>query len=336
MEKYNIELTKLTERLGLTALREEWHVEWETSCLLLPKEGLEFLNKEAIICANAVLNLPDRAVSALCESASFIRGNGDWTKLLWHVCRLLFRDNGHPAPSSNPFPGGETLNGMAIPMLVLGGLETLVVRYRNKGIPFSVMVDTLDDFRLWMEKHEHEHGRWGLEDDWLINHVSFRLFRLGRLQYRLERMPKGILDHLSDEKYNFYGDYVLGIHIQERSKLDEEKCRRSIREAERFFINYFPEWRTKMFVCNSWLLDPQLEKLLPENSNIIRFQRLFTYFFVGGGDQMDTIKRIFGWRGMDLRTASHNTTLQRAVSDYLLQGHTLQNGGGYILMGQLQ
>ena len=61
---------------------------------------------------------------------------------------------------------------------------------------------------------------------------------------------------------------------------DPDRSRResvddSFAAATDFFARYFPDYPTRDFYCQSWLLDPQLATLLPD-SNLAAFQRRWT------------------------------------------------------------
>ena len=72
-----------------------------------------------------------------------------------------------------------------------------------------------------------------------------------------------------------------------------EACRRSLEEALRFFPACFPEVPFVAFSCTSWLLDAQLERLLPPSSNLVRFQQE-VYLFPIRGSSGGVIRTVFG------------------------------------------
>ena len=42
-----------------------------------------------------------------------------------------------------------------------------------------------------------------------------------------------------------------------------------------FFRRYYPDYQYDKYICDSWLLSPVLQELLPRQSNIVRFQERF-------------------------------------------------------------
>ena len=81
-------------------------------------------------------------------------------------------------------------------------------RYINLGIDEEIYYDTMSDIRIWCQHN----GNKGLKNyRWLKNHVSFELFRIGRLQFQLyESKNKALLYNKLPFKY---GDKLIYIHI---------------------------------------------------------------------------------------------------------------------------
>jgi len=132
------------------------------------------------------------------------------------------------------------------------------------------------------------------------------------------------------------GDPVLNIHIPGGGPMDYDLCGESFRAAMDFFPRHFPDKPFLGFCCGSWLLDSQLEELLPATSNIVRFQRE-VYLFPTLSDDMCLPKTVFGSVPDDLTSAPRDTALQRAVLDRLAAGPPLRAkaGGCFILPGDL-
>lgn len=79
---------------------------------------------------------------------------------------------------------GENLFRLHSVLVLLMRLPWLIGEYRAYGISDEVLRATLSDLKIWMNVCERKTGCVGLlEYGWLSNHFSFRLFRLGRLQF---------------------------------------------------------------------------------------------------------------------------------------------------------
>ncbi|MBN2502283.1 MAG: DUF5596 domain-containing protein [Anaerolineales bacterium] len=127
------------------------------------------------------------------------------------------------------------------------------------------------------------------------------------------------------------GDYVLDMHIPAGGGLSFETWSASMRQAAAFFPAHFPDMLPKAFVCLSWMYSPDLEKLLPPESNLVRHLSEMYLFPVPGA----YLWFIFMQDEFDPATAPRDTSLQRAVLAYLEQGHAWHDGGMFLLMEDL-
>lgn len=125
------------------------------------------------------------------------------------------------------------------------------------------------------------------------------------------------------------GDGLLDVHIPRGEALSYDACQESYVDAANFFTRYFLDESYKGFTCSSWLLCPDLRLLLAEDSNIIKFQKDF-YIYPGSGDE-SVFEYVFGSKPEDLARLPEQTSLQRAIKNYLLQGHHINSAGGVIL-----
>ncbi len=128
------------------------------------------------------------------------------------------------------------------------------------------------------------------------------------------------------------GDPILNIHIPGRSRMAYEPCGESFRAAVEFFPSHFPQKPFLSFCCRSWLLDSQLEQLLPPTSNLVRFQRE-VYLFPALSNDLHLLKVVFGCVPEDLNKAPGDTVLRRALLERLLGGGKLRaSAGGCFLL----
>ncbi len=140
------------------------------------------------------------------------------------------------------------------------------------------------------------------------------------------------LDLLEWDEVLTKNDPVLDIHIPAGENMTMEKCADSINYSIKFFAKYFPDKDYKGWACSCWFLDNQLEKILPESSNIIKFQReLYLYPVKAGGEE--SYRRIFGERGIKdgIENIPRKSSMQKAVASFLEQGGKLRSGGGFFL-----
>ncbi|MBR2466541.1 MAG: amidohydrolase family protein [Clostridia bacterium] len=194
--------------------------------------------------------------------------------------------------------------------------EGLEEKYKAKGIPEKILLDTLSDIPVWCATWSYIKGGLYLgELSWLARHLGMKLFRLGRLQFCMADAEHDI------PKYGVMcGDPVIEVHIPEGEKLDLAACEESVNAAREFFKTYFPEYDYKCFTCHSWLLDDTLKNYLPENSGIVRFGDMFDKV---ENEQSDAIlKYLFRWdtTSLTLKYATPTSSLGEKVKKAHLGG----------------
>lgn len=118
------------------------------------------------------------------------------------------------------------------------------------------------------------------------------------------------------------GDTILDIHIPRGKMLSPDECRESITNAYHFFGRQHPGVKIAAGFCHTWFFTPQLQKILPQTSSIVQFQREFYLFpHPGGPDFLWTF--VFGGKYTTPESAPRDTSLRRAVLDWMNQGKEL-------------
>lgn len=196
--------------------------------------------------------------------------------------------------------------------------------YIEKGISFDIFDDTIADIDIWCLNNNNQ----GLRNyNWIKNHLNLELFKIGRLQFQLYRCKNKTLNY---SRLPFdYGDNLIYIHIPQGEKLDYSKCVESLRMANDFFKEYFPDFEYHFYFCESWLLYGENFQFMSPSSNILQFQSLFDIAY-SVQDDRQAIERIFGKRQILKRKYPENTTLQRQAKQYMLCGNKLGLGIGII------
>ena len=105
---------------------------------------------------------------------------------------------------------------------------------------------------------------------WASYFINLRIIEVGGFQYEL----------VSENPITKEKEMCIKMHVPKGASLNEEDVRSSIRkstyEIERYFnvkdINYYIE---------SWLLSPEVLALLDDNSNILKFSKLFSIKSMG-------------------------------------------------------
>jgi len=127
-------------------------------------------------------------------------------------------------------------------------------------------------------------------------------------------------------------DPILNIHMPGGKPLTHADCGESFRRAVEFFSHHFPERPFAGFSCYSWLLDGQLEEMLPPAANMVRFQR-DVYLLPTDMDSAELFRSVLHQREVDTTTAPRGTALQRAIVARLEKGEKLKpRAGGCFLL----
>ena len=231
-------------------------------------------------------------------------------------------------------PKTEGLN--ALLAMIIASNETKAL-YAKHCIPDKIFYDTMSDITIWVGNFYEDTGFYGISDlGWLTNHLNLRLFRLERLQFEFssyEEYPE--LEKLCDLPQSLKkGDPALSVHIPQGEKLDFEACENSYKKVKQFFPEFYPDFHFKCCVCHSWLLSPLLKDILPESSNIIKFQNKFKILYLD--KESDQYKeRIFGRSFESMKVYPTDTSLQKATVKYIENGGKLGGGYGVIFASDL-
>ncbi len=191
------------------------------------------------------------------------------------------------------------------------------------GIDEKITVATLKDVNIWQSRYFERTKKIGTDDfNWLLYSYLGKLYRIGRLQYEPSFGRPWM-----NEQCN-----VLRVHIPEGEPLNNDDCIKSMREAVSFFDKFFPELKPTYFTCESWLLCPFFEQLLGENSNTVKFMKMWTKVRDLNDSSAQAIQRTFGFgfKREHLKNAPENTSLQRKMKEFLLNGNQFNEFAGYI------
>ena len=205
--------------------------------------------------------------------------------------------------------------------------EKLEEKYNEKGIPQEILIDTLKDIVIWTKtwsniKNELYLGELG----WLKNHLSMRLFKLGRLQFCF---GKAEMDHTGSSVKK--GDNAMEVHIPAVGPLKKSLCLDSLNFAKEFFSKYFPEFDFSHFTCHSWLLDTSLKEILSPSSNIIEFQNMFKIIFEE--EDFGTLKYVFNWDTTRINIDKEKITnsFSQKIYDRVKNGGSFYASYGYLI-----
>jgi hypothetical protein len=243
------------------------------------------------------------------------------------ACRAAVLD-GRPAAG-----GAGSRQGLVQAFTFLHLVRLARAIHHARGIPDEVGRQTLGELGRWMEDHRQRQGCWGFDlIDWSALHLLGRIYALGRLKFELAGLPDwcAIDEAPGLAAIPRCGDPVVCVHIPASGRLDPEDCDRSFAAAHGFFPCHFPDHPFAAFICVSWMMNRQLAKVLPPDSNLVRFLGRFAPMRLHGARDDQVWLRVFGQAVVDPATAPRDTSLRRAILDHALRGGRWDTAGGFI------
>lgn len=209
---------------------------------------------------------------------------------------------------------GEDERGIKILAVMLRCSMKTWDKFIALGMEESILVETMKCFTRFVDEHMASYGSYAFDRDfWTARQASGNLFRIGELEYEL-------ID--GDKK-------EIGIHIPSDVRLKREIIADSYQKAKDCMKEFFPEYENADMVCESWLLSPTLKEVLSEESNIIQFQNEFHVEKVDY-DNNDFMEWVFKRTDLALEDLPENTSLQRNLKKYMLEGGKVGEAIGYL------
>ncbi len=199
------------------------------------------------------------------------------------------------------------------------------IRYTEKGISEEIFWRSCHDMTCKLMECRNVYGVNGIfVGHWYDRFFQATRFALGRLQF--EQIPYPL-----DEPYQIgeavirKGDIVINMHIPSEGPLTEEAVADAFEQAHAFFPS------EKVYVMDSWLLDPELMEILPEG-NIKKFTSRFDVIHSVKFDTFQDGWRVFGpeWK-KEPELLPMNTALQKPIATYLKKGGLLGEGFGILI-----
>ena len=115
------------------------------------------------------------------------------------------------------------------------------------------------------------------------------------------------------------GDDVIKFHIPRGADLTPSHVEESMKQGFMLCKRHYPECDFRKIVCTSWMLDPKLLDILPENAKIAQFIRRFVLF--PSGDTAGTACMSYVWpkETCSTETLPEHTSLQRGIKRMMLE-----------------
>ncbi|MBO1335397.1 DUF5596 domain-containing protein [Streptomyces sp. VRA16 Mangrove soil] len=286
------------------------------------------------------LAVPHEDIAQLLSLAEQVRRSPELSELLGRaVSGLLWRPTGAPGEGTGlpVLPAGTGVLGRCFAVLVFVAALPYAYRFHEeRGVPADVSRRTFADLGRNMAVHRRRFGTTGLLVPWWpTRHFRGELYQLGRLQFERARLGRRTGEAVAGEGLAAGpGDPCLSVHIPDfLGPMTPGLCDDAIARARTFFARHFPEEEIRVAVCHSWLLDRQLRRYLPPDSNIIRFQDRFRTAYASDEPEDDTpVAFVFGGTETPRDRLPRRTSVQRAVLGHLDAGGHWYAGHGWFPM----
>lgn len=165
---------------------------------------------------------------------------------------------------------------------------------------------------------------------WTIGFFNLKRFGFKRLQFNKQLFDRDIeCDGFSFKK----GDMYILVHIPSGKPLDRDECLKSYKKAYDFYKNDFGG-KPVVFGCYSWLMSSNNPKMLPKSSNILKFMSDYKVICDWKDEKNQNLWRIFNTFELPekIDDLPADTSLRRAVRDWLKNGNTIDIGFGIMTM----
>ena len=200
--------------------------------------------------------------------------------------------------------------------------------YRERGISDRIWFDSMCDLKWKLWECKAVKGSWGsFVATWFPGFFNLTRFALGRLQFEIVEFDG---EYEKNGKKLKKGDKVINVHIPRTlTPLDKESRDDAYAQAAEFFRD-MTNGAPIAFVCSSWLLYPEAEKILPAHSNIRGFMADYDIIRSKVDEEGDyhNMWRLFDmdFTG-DFKDYPEDSSLRRAYKKFLLDGN--RTGSGY-------
>lgn len=215
-------------------------------------------------------------------------------------------------------------------LVLLRCWEILRDRYEEQNLPMEIFYNCLVDMRCKLQECRDVYGVNGIfVGFWYDRFFDISRFALGRLQFELAEFP---FDEYTEKgKTVKKGDTVINMHIPSSGPLNPADVDDAFKQAAEFYKGQIPEGPA-VFIVDSWLIDPDLVKILPEG-NVKDFAQRFTVLHAGKNGRFSDGWRVFGseWE-KEAEELPRRTKLQRVIADYLQEGGRIGEGFGVFVL----
>ncbi len=151
----------------------------------------DFLTDRFLVTALRYTGADPELRAVVRRTAGRVRSDPRLVRLSLHLKSLFidrtdYHDHFYRYPVRVPSLG--EVAGMLPLLPLLAGVTRMAAIHRRLRIPRRVVTDTLLDIAIWTRNYRGRTGHWGFNEvGWLLLHFHGTLYRLGRLQFAVDR-----------------------------------------------------------------------------------------------------------------------------------------------------
>lgn len=205
----------------------------------------------------------------------------------------------------------------------------LKAEYEARGIDDGIFDNSMLDLKYKLEECKAVKGIVGsFVASWFVGFFNLTRVALGRLQFEMVNFnhsyeKDGVL--LTPESR------VINVHIpRTMTPLTPVSCDEAFGRAKAFFAKETGE--VCAFVCSSWLLYPEHERMLSHESNVYKFMKRFDMIRSGTSKDRGDLWRLFDTDEKRWDRLPADTSLRRAYVEQLKKGGQVGWGHGVFIL----
>lgn len=204
------------------------------------------------------------------------------------------------------FAGNDDMGYKSLISQLLAALQTRQI-FADKNIADDIFIDTVKCLSRFSGEHLVSFGHYGFNRGWWsYRYLCGTNFRLGALEFEI-------------------AGKALSVHIPSDAVMTAENLGASYAQAAELFPCMGFEY--EQIYCNTWLLYPTLQQILPPTSRILTFQK--DYEITKLHPESKNYQRwVYKNEYTDLTELPESTSLQRNLKKWLLAGGEIGDAHG--------
>lgn len=292
------------------------------------------MNKSELLAVCNTLSFPSEATDTFVSAFEILSSNHDALRLMDVNSSLFWRDyfisTGSELVQLDKISSLTGIHKYTLYQLFyIMNYHEAEKRYQQSQINDTIFYDSMMELNYKMLITHNIYDIWGTAfAEWYSGFFRRKIFCIGRLEFTLTQC---FADYTNGQYNINKGDPIINVHIPESGPLCPELVIDAFQKAADFFGNCFVS-DVIPFDCLSWILYPPVVNLYPEG-NLKHFASCFDVIDTVEGQGHDDRWRIFEVsKELDLCNYPENTTLQKSLKRWLLEGNTMGIGAGIFFL----